>query len=153
VWQIRTRPYDKVESRTMSASFGSQPERLTAAYRRLRRLGFDDPAVADLTAVRSGFAIGSQPWRVRELTYLLFLRDLAGTRGEWSGAEDRASNRIGDRWRLPARAPRYLDTSDGSITLLTLFQAAASRPATLDRLAPMPLRLPSASPEPPREGG
>lgn len=141
----------------MSASFGaatlgSRPEPLSAAYRRLRHLGFDDPAAANLTALRSGVPIGSQPWKVRELTHLLFLRELASTRGEWTGTEDRATS-IDDGWRVDGRVPRWLDQSDGPITLLTLFQAAASSAATLNHLAPRALRPPSASPEPRREGG
>ena len=141
----------------MSASFGaatlgSRPEPLTATYRRLRQLGFDDPAAANLTALRSGVPIDSQPWKVRELTHLLFLRELASRRGEWTGTEDRATY-VDDGWRVRGRVPRYLDQSDGRITLLTLFQAAAGSAATLDRLAPRALRPPSASPEPRREGG
>jgi hypothetical protein len=116
-------------------------------------MGFDDAEAANLTALTNGFAIGSQPWRVRELTRLLFLRALARTRGEWSGAEDHASSHVGGGWRVPARTPRHPDQSDGRITLLSLFQAAAGRAATLDRLAPRVLRPPSASPEARREGG
>ena len=141
----------------MSASFGaatlgSRPEPLSAAYRRLRQLGFDDPAAANLTALRSGVPIGSQPWKVRELAHLLFLRELANTRGEWNGTDDRATNVV-EGWRIRRRMPRYLDESDGRITLLTLFQAAAGSAATLDHPAPRALRPPSASPETRREGG
>jgi hypothetical protein len=116
-------------------------------------MGFDDAEAANLTALANGFAIGSQPWKVRELTRLLFLRSLVRTRGEWSGAEDHASSHVGGGGRVPGRTPRYLDQSDGRITLLTLFQAAAGRATTLDRLAPRELRPPSASPEARREGG
>jgi len=141
----------------MSASIGaatsnSRPELISATYRRLRRLGFDHPEAANLTALTNGFAIDSQPWKVRELTRLLFLRALARTRGEWSGAEDRASSQVGGGWRVSGRTPRYLDQSDGRITLLTLFQAAAGPAATQDRLAPR-ARPPQAWREARREGG
>jgi L,D-peptidoglycan transpeptidase YkuD (ErfK/YbiS/YcfS/YnhG family) len=116
-------------------------------------MGFDDAEAANLTALTNGFAIGSQPWRVRELTRLLFLRALARTRGEWSGAEDHASSHVGGGGRVPGRTPRDLDQSDGRITLLTLFHAAAGPAATLDRLAPRALHPPSAWREAPREGG
>jgi hypothetical protein len=116
-------------------------------------MGFDDPEATNLTALMNGFAVGSQPWKVRELTRLLFLRALARTRGEWSGAEDRASSQVEGGWRVPGRTPRYLDQSDGRITLLTLFQAAAGPAATVDRLAPRALRPPQTWRESPREGG
>jgi hypothetical protein len=116
-------------------------------------LGFDDPEAANLTALTNGFAIGCQPWKVGEIARLLFLRALARTRGEWSGAEDRASSQVGGGWRVPGRTPRYLDQSDGRITLLTLFRAAAGPAATLDRLAPRGMHPPGASHETRREGG
>jgi len=136
-----------------AAMSGSRPELISATYRRLRRMGFDDAEAANLTALTNGFAVGSQPWKVRELTRLLFLRALARTRGEWSGAEDRASSHVGGGWRVSGRTPRYLDQSDGRITLLTLFHAAAGPAATLDRLAPRALHPPSAWREARREGG
>ncbi len=70
------------------ATSGSRPEPISATYRRLRRMDFGDPEAANLTAYVSGIAIGAVPWTVRELTHLLFLRELAFTRGEWSGADD-----------------------------------------------------------------
>ena len=142
----------------MSASFGpatsgSRPELISATYRRLRRMGFDDAEAANLTALANGLAIDFQPWKIRELTRLLFLRALAHTRGEWSGADDRASSQVGAGWRVPGQTPHYLDQSDGRITLLSLFQAAAGRAATLDRVAPRALRPPSPSRDVHREGG
>jgi hypothetical protein len=125
-----------------AATSGSRPELVTATYRRFQQLGFDDPEAANLAAIKSGFPVGSRPWKVRELAHLLFLRDLASARGEWSGAGDRASTHVGDGWRLPARTARYTDQADSRITLLTLFQAAAGSTATLDRIAPRALRPP-----------
>jgi hypothetical protein len=136
-----------------AATSGTRRDLLSATYWRLRRMGFEDPAAANLTALGSGFSIGSQPWKVRELARLLFLRELASGRGEWSGAEDRASTHVGDGWRVPGQTPRYPDQSDGPITLLSLFQAAAGSAATLDRLAPGALHSPGAWREAHREGG
>lgn len=130
-----------------------QREPILTTCRRVRRGGFSDGEAANLVALANGLAIGSQPWRVRELSHLLFLRELASTRGEWTGADDRAPTGAEDGWRVPGRVPRWLDQSDGPITLLTLFQAAAGSAATLDHLAPRALRPPSASSEPRREGG
>ena len=49
---------------------------ITTTYRRLRILGFDDCEAGNLTAYVSGVAIGQQPWTVRELTHLHFLREI-----------------------------------------------------------------------------
>ena len=129
-----------------------QREPILTTCRRIRRSGFTDGEAANLVALDNGLAIGSQPWRVRELTRLLFLGELASTHGEWTGTEDRASTNLDDGWRVRGRVPRYLDQLDGPITLLSLFQAAAGSAATLDDLAPGALRHPSASPETRREG-
>jgi hypothetical protein len=141
----------------MSASItprtsGSQCEPLLLIYRRLRRLGFDDAAAAHLVALKGGFRLGTGPWKVGQLAHLLFLRELASANGEWTGAEDRASTRIGDGWRVPPQTPRNRDQSDGRITLLSLFQAVAGSATTLDRLAPM-APGPRGVLEPRREGG
>ena len=130
-----------------------QREPILTACRRIRRSGFTDGEAANLVALVNGLAIGSQPWRVRELTRLLFLRELASTRGEWTGTEDRASINVEDGWRVRGRVPRDLDQSDGPITLLALLQAAAGPAATLDRLAPRSSRPPGASAEARRDGG
>jgi hypothetical protein len=57
------------------ATSGSRPELLSVTYLRLRQLGFDGPESANLTAVKNGFGITTQPWTVRELAHLLFLRE------------------------------------------------------------------------------
>ena len=136
-----------------AASFGSRPELISATYRRLRRLGFGEPEAANLTALKSGFLISSQPWTVRELTRLLFLRELARGRGEWSGVEDRADTidstslsaavgrapAAGDRASAPPRWLAHRDDiapSDGRVTLLTLFRAIASPDARLSLSRP-----------------
>jgi hypothetical protein len=98
-----------------TATSGSQPELISATYRRLSRMGFDDAEAANLTALANGFATGSQPWKVRELTRLLFLRALARTRGQWSGAEDRASSQVGRGWRVPpGRLATWISPTAGS---------------------------------------
>ena len=40
---------------------------ITATYRRLRILGFDECEAGNLTAYINGVAVGPQPWTVREL--------------------------------------------------------------------------------------
>jgi hypothetical protein len=119
-----------------SAIPGSRPELITATYRRLRWLGFDDPEAANLTAVMNGFGIASQPWRVGELTHLLFLRELRLTGRRWWDADDRADGT--DTTPVPSladRSPRDdADPSDGRVTLLTLFRSMAGPAATNDLL-------------------
>lgn len=119
-----------------AASFGSRPELISATYRRLRRLGFGEPEAANLTALKSGFLISSQPWTVRELTRLLFLRELARGRGEWSGVEDRLAKELGEEWRVPERRTWDVDPSDGRVSLQSLLRGVAGRTATLEALAP-----------------
>jgi hypothetical protein len=77
----------------MSGSFapstpGARTVTLTAKYRRLRQLGFDDRAAANLTAVWMGIPVGRVPWKVRELTHLAFLNELARRGAAWSGPDD-----------------------------------------------------------------
>ncbi len=127
-----------------AASFGLRPELISATYRRLRCIGFSDPEAANLAALKSGFPITSQPWAVRELTRLLFLRELMRTHREWSGTDDRADTIVSTSMcvlvgRPPAEhagtsaPPRWLasredsNPSDGRVTLLTLFRTL-SRP-------------------------
>jgi hypothetical protein len=72
-------------------------------------MDFGDPEAANLTAYVSGIAIGAVPWTVRELTHLLFLRELALTRGEWSGADDRpgpSAEKSGERAELTGAGGR-----------------------------------------------
>jgi hypothetical protein len=138
----------------MSATFrvvtpGSRPERINAAYLRLRRIGFGDPEAANLTALASGFRITSQAWTVRELAHLLFVRELYRVCLHWSGADDRYGTRVPppiDRAPAPpvvdtaptrpvqSRRPEDADPSGGAVTLLTLFRSMAGPNATLDQL-------------------
>ncbi len=115
---------------TVAATCGSRPELISATYRRLRRVGFEDPEAANLTAFMIGLPIRSQPWKVRELTRLLFVRELARQSGEWSGGEDRASTDGVDRWPIPGSAPRDPTQSDGRITLQSLLQETLGRTAS-----------------------
>ena len=83
------------------ATSGSRPEMIGATYRRLQRMGFDDPGAANLTALGNGLGITEQPWTVRELVHLLFLRESRRV-GRWSGAGDRVVG--SDRTRVPEAA-------------------------------------------------
>lgn len=87
----------------MTAVSHSRREPIGAAYQRLRRLGLDDAQAANLTALTYGIRICPQPWTVRELAHLLFLRD--GRRnGRWSDASDRRA--LDPLARLPLRPGR-----------------------------------------------
>lgn len=134
----------------MSASFGaatseSRPELISATYRRLQRLGFDDAAAANLAAVKNGFAIISQPWTVQELTHLLFLRELRHAGRRWSDPDDRADSGvqapasvIAERAAADDRAPAsppggtHLCNADPSDGRVTLVRSMAGPNATLD---------------------
>jgi hypothetical protein len=137
-----------------AATSGSRPELISATYRRFRRMGFDDPQAANLTALTNGFGITTQPWRVRELTHLLFLSASRRVGRWWSDADDRVDCRDGMRVPPPVNrtltptvgdgaSPRAMrsthgdcEPSDGRVTLLTLFRAMAGPNATLDLLRP-----------------
>jgi hypothetical protein len=41
-------------------------------------MGFGDSEAANLTALRNGLGITTEPWTVRELSHLLFLRVAGG---------------------------------------------------------------------------
>jgi len=143
------------------ATSGSRPELIKHTYRRLRRMGFDDAEAANLTALRTGFATCAQPWTVREVTHLLFLRESRRVGRRWSDAHDRAGGTECpsvpapvDRVPAPAvedgaSGPAEPSTrgdgdlpSDGRVTLLTLFRSTAGPDATLDSLRPTtPSRL------------
>ena len=137
------------------APSGSRPQLINAAYRRLRRAGFHDAEAANLTALRTGFAICAQPWTLREVAHLLFLRESRRVGGRWSDADDRADGT--DSFPMPAMvdrvpAPAVKDGAsapalppgrgdgalppDGQVTLLTLFRSMAGPDATLDFLRP-----------------
>jgi hypothetical protein len=72
-----------------AATSGSRPELISATFRRLRRLGFSHFEAANLIALKHGFRITLQPWTVREVTHLLFLRESCRVDRRWSDADDR----------------------------------------------------------------
>jgi hypothetical protein len=154
------------------ATSGSRPELINDAYWRLRRMGFDDPDAANLAALSNGFGICAQPWTVREVTHILFLRESYRVGRLWSDTDDRAD---GTEWSpvpapvervpapavedgatvlaVPARHGDEAPSSDGRVTLLTLFRSMAGPGATLDSLRPStPSRL-DATGDSGREGG
>jgi hypothetical protein len=136
-----------------SATAGPRPGLISATYQRLRRMGFEDPAAANLTALNSGLGLSSQPWTIREVNHLLFLRESRRVGHRWSHADDRVD---GTDWtgvppmvdRAPAAAashePRVTaaqssqrdgsDPTPGPVTLLTLFRSMAGPDASLDDL-------------------
>jgi hypothetical protein len=118
------------------ATSGSRPELIKEAYRRLRRMGFDAAEATNLTALRNGFGICAQPWTFREVTHLLFLRELDHTGRRWSGADDRVAEDLGEEWRIPQRRTWDVDRTDGRVTLQTLLAAVAGPTAKLERLVP-----------------
>jgi hypothetical protein len=113
----------------------ARPISISATYRQLSQMGFDGPEAANLTAVRTGVGITPQPWAVRELTHLLFLRQLRRAGRQWVDADDRADG--GDGTPVPAvgcRAPA--EPSGGAVALLTLLRSMAGPTATVDLLRP-----------------
>ena len=118
------------------ATSGSRPELINDAYQRLRRLGFDKAQATNLTALRNGFGICAQRWTVRQVTHLLFLRELDHAGRQWSGADDRAAKDVGEEWRIPQRRTWDVDPTDGRVTLQTLWRAVAGPTAMLEGLAP-----------------
>jgi len=128
------------------ATSASRPELISVTYRRLRRVGFDDPEAANITAFTDGFRITSQPWTIWELTHLLFLREIDRARGEWSGADDRESTHFDDGWRLHGRTPWDVAQSDGRVTPQSLINDAPYRAGPAEKPAAPPIELE-------REGG
>jgi hypothetical protein len=53
---------------------GTSPAR--SIYRQLVSRGLEPNEAANLTAFLNGLAVGVQPWRIDELSHLLFLREL-----------------------------------------------------------------------------
>ena len=47
-----------------------------STYRQLVWRGLDAREAANLTAFINGLAVGRQPWKIDELTHILFLREL-----------------------------------------------------------------------------
>ena len=61
----------------------------TSTYRELVSRGLDANEAANLTGFINGLAVVGQPWKINELSHVLFLRELyrLGTFGETDGAE------------------------------------------------------------------
>jgi hypothetical protein len=117
-------------------------------------MDFDDAEAANLTALKNGFGITSQPWTVRELTHLLFLRELRRVGRRWSDADDRVDESDGLRVpAVPSSRRENADPSDGRVTLLTLFRSMAPPNATLDLLRPSVPPRPDAAGDSDRKGG
>jgi hypothetical protein len=64
-----------------------------STYRQLVSRGLDPNAAANLTAFVNGLAVGEQPWKINELSHVLFLREL--DRGGKFGANDGANDAHG----------------------------------------------------------
>jgi len=126
---------------------------ITTTYRRLRILGFDEREAGNLTAYVSGIAIGPQPWTVRELTHLLFMREMYRMGRRWSGADDHAATVEGARLPIGERKPPDPDGSDGRVTLLTFFRGMSGPSGDLENLAPPGYRSSEAVGDPDQEGG
>jgi hypothetical protein len=148
------------------ATIGSRPELISVTHLRLRRLGFDGAEAANLTALKNGFEIGSQPWTVRELTHLLFLRELSRVGRRWTEVDDRADRRaVSESVEAPVAAAGTsasaagstrrddADPFDGRVKLLTLFRSMAGPNATLDFHGPSAQPRPDAPGDLGREGG
>ena len=123
-------------------------------------MGFEEAEAANLSALRNGFAIRSQPWTVSELTHLLFLRESRISGDRWSQANDRVEQtsipgiaeptaQADQASASPVGATQRgdADPSDGRLTLLALLRSMAGRSATLDP------QHPSARPRPGAAGG
>jgi hypothetical protein len=65
----------------------ASPARST--YRELVSRGLEASEAANLTAFINGLAVVGQPWKINELSHVLFLRELCrlGRFGETDGAE------------------------------------------------------------------
>lgn len=119
-----------------STAMADRGEKISTTYHRLRILGFDEREAGNLTAYVNGIAIGPQPWTVRELTNLLFLREMNRAGRRSSNAEDRAA--IGDDRRLPIGESKLwdADSSDGRVTLLSHFRGMSGPGANIEHRAP-----------------
>jgi hypothetical protein len=140
-----------------------RPFPIAATYRQLLQMGFDGPEAANLAALRFGVEITPQPWTVRELTHLLFLRQLRRAGRQKYDAKDRADGADGGPEREsvnPVKSPAVVcrapaDPSGGGVTLLTLLRSIAGPNATLDLVRPSATPHPRLNPagDADREGG
>ena len=125
---------------TSAAAPADRQVKISSMYRHLRILGFDEREAGNLTAYANGIAICPQPWTVREVTHLVFLREMNRVR-HWSNADDRAA--IGDDRGTPISRPNLRDagSSDSRVTLQSLFRGISGAGANLERLAPTGYRM------------
>jgi hypothetical protein len=67
----------------------SAPSPATSTYRELVSRALEESEAANLTAFINGLAVVGQPWKINELSHVLFLRELfrLGRFGETDGAE------------------------------------------------------------------
>jgi hypothetical protein len=124
-------------------------------------VGFDAPEAANLTALTFGLEITRQPWTVREVTHLLFLRLLRRAGHAWVNSEDLADGTDGTPVPVPVdpataaalgrRAPG--DPCGAAVTLLTLFRSMAGPTGILDLPRPSVPPRPDAAGDAAREGG
>jgi len=65
------------------------PSPARSTYRELISRGLEANEAANLTAFINGLAVVGQPWKINELSHVLFLRELCrlGRFGETDGAE------------------------------------------------------------------
>ena len=125
---------------------------ITTTYRRLRILGFDECEAGNLTAYVSGIAIGQQPWTVRELTNLLFLREMNHVGRRWSGTDDHATTVDGARLPIGTKPPE-VDSPNGRVTLPSLFRGKSGPGGKLKSVAPPGYRTADSLGDRDREGG
>lgn len=126
---------------------------IATTYRRLRILGFDECQAGNLTAYVSGIAIGQQPWTVRQLTHLLFLRQMNDVGRRWSGRDDRAAPVAGARLPIGRSKPPEADSPDGRATLPSLFRGRSGSGADLTPVVPPGYRAADSLGDRDREGG
>jgi hypothetical protein len=77
---------DQASVATSAHPSATSPARST--YRQLVSRGLEPSEAANLTAFMNGLAVGVQPWKIDELSHVLFLREL-DRRGKF-GANDGA---------------------------------------------------------------
>jgi hypothetical protein len=126
---------------------------IPTTYRRLRILGFDEREAGNLAAYVSGIAIARQPWTVRELTHLLFLREMNRLGRRWSDADDRAATVAGARPQIGGSKPRDAYAPDGRLTGLALFRGMPGPGVIATHLAQPVYRAAEALDDRDQEGG
>jgi hypothetical protein len=137
-----------------------RPVSIGATYRHLLEVGFDAPEAANITALKFGLDVAPQPWTVREVNHLVFLRQLRRAGNEWVNSDDRADRTDGSPVPVPvdsASGPALgrradVEPSGGAVTLLKVFRSMAGPTATLDLLRPSARLRPDIAGDADREG-